>query len=358
MSRALPITLLVVAAVYASVAAYLLVGLDADLFVGDVRYDWYHGLYLHMTLDPWRGPGYHALLAVAQRLAPASAPPLALMMTITAASLAAACVLSWRLLRRAGLAPSRATVGVVLFALWPFEGVVDVIFPRADMVAMAVLLGGLALLQSGRGHAGAATLGLAALVHKALWPAVAVLWLVHFLRRDTRARITPGSALVLLALPTLAVWLAGIPHHGNWDWYVASNMQLELASHGGLPVLDGLVGTLLMQGTTGMLKGAWLLLIAGSCAATVAVLLRHRLPGWDLGVALAAGVLVLAVLVNQYEAWIVGRFGRLAALPLLWTLGHIQVELPRAPVRLALGLGAAALIASQFVWAWYAFGRA
>ena len=347
--------LLVLGGAYLLVLLYVQGPLQADLLTGDVRHDAFHGLYLHQHLDRWHVPGYHALIAALHAVLPTRFPPLITMMAIASASLLASCLLVYRFLGVAGLDRRRAAWAMLLFALWPFEGLVDVVYPRADMLAIALLLAGLVLLQDGRPRSGAIVVGLAAITHKALWPAAALVWLLHHVPR--RAHTSPLLPGLLIALPLATVWCVGLRLYGDPTWLIAENVSAELVSRSPLPVLDGMLGTLLFQGPSGWAKGLWLGAVLGLCATSAAAAWRYRLRDWELVVPLAAGLVLLGLVVNQHEYWIVGRLGRLAVLPMMVAFGRVQIALPRWSIQAGTAVVLAALLASQFLWAWYSFAR-
>jgi hypothetical protein len=342
------------AAAYLLLALYLVFVLQFDFSQTDALQYWHDSLEWQHPFNPFHVPAYPLLVAVLRGLSLGLVPPLALMMGTTFAALMITAWLVYLLLSDAGLTEPFAAIGVLVLGTWPFVGVVYVVIPVADMLAIAMFCGGLLALHRSRLWLAALLLGLAMITHKAMWPFAFFMWLTWLCaNHQYRSRqMLVFSALLLLPLAIL--WYAGLDYHGSPAWLFTDNLQVEISPHSSLPILDGVLGTMLSQGPKGVFKAA---LVAGTMAFSVWlawICFDCPAPYRQSGIAIAISGIVLGLLLNQHEIWAVMRFGRLLALPLMWAIafGKVPHRLVRIGVRSAaiwLGL----LLLTQFVFAWY-----
>lgn len=338
-------------AAFAAVAAFFSAGLGFDLMRGDAWDYWLDSLRWRAPFHPFHVPGYPLVLAALRHLTLGKVTPVVLMGAVNLAALLAAVELVRRILRESGAAPRAASAGALLFALWPCVGIVYAVCLQAEVLAMALFLAGLIALGRTRSGTAAIFLGLAIVTHKALWPFALLVAVAELARAPRKGAGELVSFLALLLGPLALLWGAGVASGQPLGWLVATNLRHEVASRGSLPFLDGLVGTFLRGDLRSLGKGAVVLLVAVLAAYLLVRALGRSYGAWRTGAALAAGVLFLAVALNQWEIWATVRFSRLLVLPLIWAVAAPD-RLDRVPAALQMG-GWGLLFASQLVWAWY-----
>ena len=345
--------LLVTAAGFLAVTALLAGVLRFDLLRGDALGYWNDSLDWQHPFNPFHVPLYPMALALLRGVTLGAASPLILMAAVNLGSLLAGVVFVRELLLATGEEGGAAELGALLYAFWPFVGIVFAASLQAEVPAMALFLGGLLALQRERRPLGGLLLGLAAVTHKALWPFAGLVVLAETLTRGTGGVRRGASLLAFVLAPLSLLWAAGLAAGHPLDWLVATNLRNEVASRGRIPFLDGLVGTLLRGDPKSLAKGLFVAGLAAGAATLLVLALRRRYPSWRNGAAVAASVLFLAFALNQWEIWATVRFSRLLALPLIWTFGAAAGNgLSRfaAPGRFAL---LSFLFFTQLVWAWY-----
>ena len=408
MSRRASCVLVAIVATWAAVAL-LWASLGFDAMRSDAAAYWSDGLSWRQPFDAHHVPGYPWLVAVAG-VPLEGVPPLGVMRVVALLMLLAGAVLAYLLVRSAGRSDRTATRAMALYGLWPLAGVTYVALPVADSTALAWLLAGVLALTRHRIYVAALLLGAALLTHKATWPMVAlawVAWLWSARGRGVATREKVTASLLLLA-PLIALWVAGMTHHGSPDWMVAANVSDEVLStveppsgisaSSWLP-LGGVVGALTTTSGAGpnlaglaklaSVAGVALLALVVFASSVVALrrasressasptgvpaglqryrslLRRQRRTEASLAAGLAASVLLLAVALNRQEIWALVRFGRVLAAPVGWlaitTTFRLRASAPlrspgspdRRTRRLLDGLALTLLIASQLAYAWY-----
>jgi hypothetical protein len=244
-------------------------------------------------------------------------------------------------------------LSVTLFLLWPFVGTTYVAFPFADSVAIAFIACGFALLLSERFHAGAILLGLAMIVHKASWIFAILLLIAGIITHRRRFSFT---AVVLMAFPLGFLWVAGMIANGYGPfWLLSVSLPIQFASKSPLPLLDGLIGTILKAGTKDLSKGIVLWTHAAFLFALAVAFWRVRdlsTKWWAL--AIVGGLLFLYTTLNQDIIWAAVRYSKLAAVPFGFYVGtrpRVAATLTRSQWVVA-GL-AVVLLATQLAFCWY-----
>jgi hypothetical protein len=225
--------------------------------------------------------------------------------------------------------PNAFNIGFVLFGLYPFVGFIFTFDPRADTLAILCLTG--AMLYSMDRKWGLFLLCLAGCIitHKAVWPFAALLSIDAVWRKKCPVYL-PFLALV----PLLLYWLWGLCEGQTLLWLVHDNLRLEIRSKSSLPILDGLLGTILHpKGAAKLFKGLVLLLLFSTSLYLAAWYLRRfREPQSLFCLAVVIPVLVLLAILNQYEIWAAVRFSRVIAVPLAVSLAasdRVRVFLER-----------------------------
>jgi len=244
------------------------------------------------------------------------------------------------------LNPAYSKWGVALYALFPFVGVTYAAWPIGDSLAHATLVMGFWYLLRRDWPALTLSLSLMLLAHKGLWPFAFLIGVVAMWRHRY-----PLWQFVLSGIPLVAFWLAGVMSGGEWLWIIKIDLTRHLPSHSKLPVLDGVIGTLLSGGARGLVKGGTLLALL-LCALWMTFVYAKR-RSYEM-LALLIPVLGLLFTMNQWEAWASIRFAKIIAVPLLglWQPRPIH-ETEKSPPRLVFGSFVAALIVSQLAFAYY-----
>jgi hypothetical protein len=323
---------------------------------GDVFDYWQDSLNWREPYNSFHMPGYAFTIAVVRWATGGLLSPTTTMLVITLGALSLAVVAihqlaGYGLVRKADFAGFLAGG---LFVLWPMVGISYVAYPIADMFGMAPLLIAIWLFLKKKSMSGGLILGLTLISHKAMWPFAGLIMVAHLANMRTK-RSAAGAFLMMV--PLTAIWILGAFHHDETFWLVSSNLDFEFKSTSSLPVLDGLVGSMLYGGVSGLVKG---LMVAGIGLLALVVIVRAwKSPAEDerrlYSLAIGVGVLALVVLLNEREAWATVRFGRLLAVPLVWYFGTSALESGASARSIRIGaIGILlCLLASQFAFSYY-----
>jgi hypothetical protein len=126
----------------------------------------------------------------------------------------------------------------------------------------------------------------------------------------------------------LAAWIvAGALFHGDLLWFVRWGAENLVRSRSSLPVLDGILGSLLSGSPQRMVKGGLALAVLLLAATTLVLSVRRR---FAFGILFSLPVAAMAVLINQYEIWAVIRFSRVLVLPLAYFMPAPELTGPLA----------------------------
>jgi len=208
--------------------------------------------------------------------------------------------------------PAARNSGFFLFALFPLVGLWFAVDPRADTLAILCLTGAMYYSLKGNWRLFALCLAAGLVTHKAIWPFLALLS-VDAVWRKKCPLFWPLAA----GVPLLIYWCWGLYHGQSALWFFQENVAVEFASKSSLPIMDGMLGTLLHAKSAAKLLKA--LLIVAIFAVTVGLLVwnirRLRQPDAMFNIALLLPVFLLAVLLNQHEVFSTVRFGRVIAIP-------------------------------------------
>lgn len=326
------------------------------LHLGDALAYWNYSLDWQQPYDSYHLPGYSFAIAGVRGVSGSFLAPSGIMLVTTLVAFSVSVVIVHQL---AGLGRSvnRNTLGFIavsIFVLWPLVGTNYVAYPIADMFGIAPFLLGLWFLVRKQSAYGGLFLGVALISHKAMWPFAGLLLLAHFLSmRSTRSLVAVGIA----AIPLGVLWLLGTFHHDSVTWLISKNLSWEVASSSSLPILDGILGSIIYGGVSGIGKG--LIILAMAAVVLTAMVRAWRLPNghetkW-YSLAILGAVLTMSLLLNEREIWASLRFGRLITVPLLWLYGDML--LASFPRWRAIGYVNAwafmALVTSQFAFGYY-----
>lgn len=254
-----------------------------------------------------------------------------------------------------GIPHITASIGALLFALWPFVGLTNTVFPLADIPSICLFLAGLYFFLRARWIPSGILLGLSLVFHKALWPFIVLIVLFEFISKWKVLSKQHLVFFILLIIPLFILWIFGIRQFDSISWLFSTNLDVEISSRSSLPILDGLFGPFLSGGVKEIIKGIILLSFLIIAIVSLIVSIRNteiRLK-WPISISLA--VFLLFVILNQHEIWAAVRFSRLLVLPLILGLSqisklrHVNIILSKPVLIVSFSL----LFASQIVYAWY-----
>lgn len=305
----------VAAVLYLVFLLYLTVVLQFPLLQSDVLAYWQESQGLAGLFSTWWVPGYPALLALVRAGTADMLPPLAVMLLTAGTSYVVAVSTVFALATERRLRhPDRVAL---LFALYPVVGLTYTVWPISDITAVALLLGCLLAFERKRWLLFTVYAACALLMHKAMWFFVPPLLAVALIEHTESRRLVPWALVPLL------VWLvAGAIHHGDAFWFARWAVTHLVVSRSTLPVLDGLIGPFVAGGAGKALKGMLIVATITVALATVRVSIRSGFWG---GAAIAGAVVVLGLLMNQYEIWVVARFSKVLVIPVAVALEHTTI---------------------------------
>ena len=328
---------------------WLAVVLQFRFMQSDVAGYWVDSLAWRTPFNPDHVPGYPLLIALLRFLTAGHLEPIDLFWAVTfCAHIGGALAVYFSVASRSD--ERLGYLSVLLFILWPLVGTTYVVFPFADSVALALVAWGIVLLLSERFRTAMIPLGFASVVHKGTWMFIILLVLAGII---THRRRFPWTALLIAACPLGLLWLAGMIGHGNGpSWLLSVSLPIQFAAKSPLPILDGLVGTVLYRGMNGVAKSVVLWAHVALLVALFVAFCRSRDPStkwW--GLAIVGGLLFLYAGLNQNIIWAATRYSKIAVLPLGFYLGsrpRIGYALAQRPWFIAtLGV---ALLVSQLIY--------
>jgi hypothetical protein len=287
-------------------AVWLFADLSFDPMRGDVQAYWDRSMALWPPFDPWWPPGYPLVLAAARTVTFNALTPAALMLTVSTVAYLASVVAVVRICSVVGV--REPLLPALVFAVYPFVGLSEAAYPRADMVATALLAGCVLAFERQQFRTLAGCAALALIVHKALWffvpPLLVVAWLRH---RDARV-------MLAAALLPAAIWIVGGAwHHRDALWFVRSSVEALVTPSGTLPVFDSIYGSLLADRPATVAKGVVVLAVTGLAMFAAA---RSYSLGFVGGTIIGAAIVATAAVLNSSEAWAVVRFSKMLVVPL------------------------------------------
>lgn len=303
--------ILTAVALYVFYLLYLTVVLQFSMVRSDIVLYWRDSLQLP-PYNKWWVPGYPMLIALVRTATFETLPPLAVMLLISGASYLVAVGTVRALAMHLRL--EHATKIALLFAVFPFVGLTYSVWPIADVTAAALFLLCLLSFERRRWLSFTVYAACALLVHKTMWFFVPSLILVAVIKHRESRLIIPWAVLPLMS------WIvAGAIHYQEPLWFVRFSVERLVVSRGTLPVFDGLIGPFLAGGVNKIAKASIILVILASAVASLYGNYRHR--HWGAA-SVAAALILLAVTMNQYQIWVVGRFSRLLVIPVACALAH------------------------------------
>ncbi len=293
------------------------------------------------------------MIAIFRGITLGALPPVILMMGINLGAFLVSVHLVYRIIQAGGASDEISTIGAFLFGLWPFVGLTFTVLPLADLPGISLLLTGLYLLQGSRRLSAALFLGLSILTHKAMWLLVGLLIIAVLFRKEFISKRNLQFIGITL-LPIGVLWLLGSYYHHSITWLFSTNLESEVASNSNIPILDGMLGTLMEGSLKGIVKGTIIMVMAISSAISLYASARLKYEYFHFGMVISAAVLILFLVLNQHEIWAGVRFSRLLAIPMA-----LIANTPFGRKRLSwwgLPMTITVLIfffLTQFAFAWY-----
>ncbi|WP_322507432.1 hypothetical protein [Anaerolinea sp.] len=339
---------------FMSVVLFLGLALHHNFMQSDVLDYWNNSLSWQTPFHPFHVPGYPLMIAFARFVTLNIVPPEILMIGINLIFFLLSVIVLIRAFSKIGISRELANLGALFFGLWPLVGLTYTAIPLADIPAIFFfLLGFFCLISNSIPWAGL-FLGICLITHKAMWLFVGLIAIVFLLRSRSFTVKREGIFVLLLGIPLGLLWILGANYHHSFTWLFSSNLQVEVSSRSHFPVFDGLLGTLLQGDIKSFVKGG---ILWGFFLFTILLLVlqwRIKPLNSSYGTALAVGVLILFVFLNQSEIWAAVRFSRLLVIPLMGIISSSQklqntfLSKPNWVLLLLL-----VALMSQFVYAWY-----
>lgn len=339
---------------YAMVALFFDTFLQYDFLRSDVLDYWQDSLAWQTPFHPFHVPAYPFMTALLRGMTFGTLPPVSLMMSINLGTFLASAFFIYRIIQGGGASDELAAIGTLVFGLYPFVGLTYSVNPLADIPAMFFLLAGIYLLQQSHRMFAALPLGLSLITHKVMWIFVGLLMISEFLSH--KGYISKRNLLFtgVMLLPIVSLWILGSFYHHSITWLISSNLEVEVASKGSIPLLDGLLGTFMEGGIKGTGKGFLLSGFAAISAFATYMSIKLNYKYSYYGITISLAILILFFILNQHEIWAAMRFSRLLVIPLAFIANtnptFKKLSWWRSPATITFLLS---LLLSQFIYAWY-----
>jgi hypothetical protein len=293
---------------------YLTMGLDSEMMRGDVLNYWRRSWELSAPYDAWWPPGYPFLIALARTLMLNKLPPLAVMWLVSGVSYLVAIGTVYRTAVELRLRYAFQTA--LVFAVYPFVGLTESTYPIADITAIALFLLCVLSFERRRWVALVICAAMALMVHKATWFLIPPLMLTAFVRHRESRLLLPLAAVPLF------VWIVcGAFYHRDAFWFARWGVEHLITSKSALPICDGILGPFLTGSISKMAKGV--LVSATVLLAAVTFVYSYHLRFWS-GLSISLSLILMAVVINQYEIWVVIRFSKVLVIPLAYILSQVD----------------------------------
>jgi Gpi18-like mannosyltransferase len=339
---------------------YFVYFLKFNFFHSDALSYWQDSLSWQQPFHPYHVPGYPLLIALLHGLLGELFQPVHLMQLIVLCSFLLSIFFVYKIVIGLTKNQFQAELGCLVFGLFPFVGITYVLDPRSDSVVMMLFLGGIWFLLRKNYYTTSVFWGFAIITHKAIWPFVGLGFLMQFICKDKKLRGSLGRTFVefgILILPITLLWLFGAKYHSSYFWIIRANLETEISTRSSLPLLDGIIGTLLNGGFKNIVKLIIVLAVFISSGYFSYYSISSKNTTLMLyGFPIALGVFFLTLTINQYEIWAAVRFSKLLALPAVLLISNLNSRyrivdfFHKKQVYIGLFCG---LIASNLLYAWY-----
>jgi hypothetical protein len=322
----------------------------------DVASYWQDSLSWQTPFHRFHVPGYPLAIAFFRSISFGFIPPIILMQLITFVFLVLSYFYLENILKHNKLLKNNSILFLLgFFILWPFVGIIDVVYPISDIIALSFFIMGLFLFINKKSSIGSFVWGLSLITHKAIWIFVLFAFLALFISYKDKKITDWIKSVIIILFPIFILWLSGSFYHQDPLWLISSNLEVEFQSKGTLPIMDGLIGTLLSGGLRAVVKGGLILFVFASSMILGIYLWKKRPAHWQIGIAVCLSVFILSVGLNQHEIWAAVRFGRLLVIPLafVFPLLTAKISLSKKAENSIIYTTLIVLYLSQFVFAYY-----
>jgi hypothetical protein len=245
---------------------------------------------------------------------------------------------------------------IFLFSFWPLAGIYAVIYPLADYVVIGIFLLGLTMFLDEKPFLGAILWGLSLITHKAIWPFVAIAFLVLIITKTSFSFFSIIGNGGLIVLPLAVLWLAGSTYHSDKFWLFSSNLN-EIQNNEIRYPFRGILDTLLLGDNISILKFLVLIFFIILTVLLVIFLIREKPSFYHLGLGLCFATIIYAMTLNEGLTWAFTRFSRLLVFPIMIIIRKKRIEAEHIfskPIYVILiFLTGFILVCSQFIYAFY-----
>jgi len=328
-------------------------------FTSDPLGYWANSLFWREPFNQFHVAGYPLLIALVRGSTFDAFTPTTVMTSITVVALLAGVHGTYRLAGLVGLSQRCSVASASVFAVWPFVGTVYTAFPVADTLVLALMVWGAFLLLRRRAATAGLLLGLAAVTHKSLWPAIALLAIASFFWNGLDRRFG-ATVAAFTATPLAALWIAGIASGQPVTWLVvgSTNDGIQPLTHHSLAIFDGLVGSLIYGD---WIARARVLVVVPIVALAFVILLTHyrrwREPFSCIVTIFALEVVGLALVMSQHLVWSSARFSGLLAVPAVSLVATRIDATARRRWHVLAAIVVLVLIGTQLLTAWEGASR-
>jgi len=341
-----------------SVSLYLFFNyLNFDFFRSDVAWYWNDSLKWFLPFNKVHVPGYSLIIAFTRFITFGCLDPVTLMQMITMIFLFLTLFYIIKIfeLEKNHKNNLKPIIGGLIFVLWPFIGLTNIIYPISDIVAIAFYVIGLFLFLSKKERLGSLIWGFAIITHKGLWFLIVVSFLIWILSNEKTKIKHIFNCVLIIIFPIFLLWFLGSFFYNDIFWLISRSLEVETQSRSAFPIFDGLITSLLSGGLKAFVKGGLLLFILILSIILIIFHLKKRPIWWKYGIAISLSVLVLVIGLNSNTIWAAVRFSRLLIFPIIWVIPHIEY-LDRFSKRSKTFFSVAILLMlylSQFAFAYY-----
>lgn len=297
---------------------YLTVGLGFRLLRSDVLVYWNDSLAWTTPFSTWFVPGYPFAIAIMRGLTFNLLLPDTLMVLISSFCYLVAVKSVYMICLENGQGSSDSFKLTLLFALYPFVGLTYSVYPLADSMAIALLVLCCFSFQKERWVLFTMCAALGLLTHKITWFFIPILLIIAFVKFERSRLILP-----LVLLPLLLLEIAGTLYHGDLFWMLRWSTEKLMSSRSSLPVFDGLFGSLIYGSLADKIKGIAILIVTLWGIMVLVISSRYQ---FLFGIAIPFSILLMLVVVNQYEIWSVFRFSRILLIPSIGVLSLTKIK--------------------------------
>jgi hypothetical protein len=287
-----------------------------DLMIGDVKTYWELSLNRSYLFHHWWVPGYPFIISLVRSASLDLLPPTVLMQLLSGFGYIAGGVGVYLLFKDRDA--KLAVICAGFYALFPFTGVVYAAFPIADSLALAALVYCFYFLHKENWPLMAISIAVALLLQKITWFFIPLILLFAFIRyRQSRLY------MVIACVPILLYFGAGAIVKQDLFWVFRWSTENLLTPMSSLPILDGVIGPFLIDLSLPKLLKSIVVVIIFIVSA-VALIVAFRQKQYQ-AITIPAGLVLMALIVNQYEIWALVRYSKLLSIP----IGMIVINLPR-----------------------------